>query len=70
LDRDSFISPVEQRRLGVNDRQSEHRDIAHPITPEFREYLQRKVLEAYGTLKSRTDVASPDDDLEQRIEML
>lgn len=26
---------------------SEHRDIAHPITTECREYLQRKVLEAY-----------------------
>ena len=28
-------------------RQSEHRDIAHPITPECREYIQNKVLEAY-----------------------
>jgi len=28
-------------------RQSEHRDIAHPITQEFREYLQKKVLAAY-----------------------
>ncbi len=28
-------------------RQSEHRDIAHPITQEFREYLQKKVLKAY-----------------------
>ena len=28
-------------------RQAEHRDIAHPINPEFREYLQTKVLGAY-----------------------
>ena len=28
-------------------RQSEHKDIAHPITPECREYIQKKVLEAY-----------------------
>ncbi|MBI4373043.1 MAG: septation protein SpoVG family protein [Candidatus Omnitrophica bacterium] len=28
-------------------RQSEHRDIAHPITAEFRETIQRVVLEAY-----------------------
>ena len=28
-------------------RQSEHRDIAHPITLECREYIQKKVLEAY-----------------------
>ncbi len=27
--------------------QAEHRDIAHPITMECREYIQRKVLEAY-----------------------
>ena len=28
-------------------RQSEHRDIAHPITLECREYIQKKVLNAY-----------------------
>lgn len=27
--------------------ETEHRDIAHPITQSFREYLQKKVLEAY-----------------------
>ena len=27
--------------------QSEHKDIAHPITQQFREYLQKRVLEAY-----------------------
>ncbi|MDD5449671.1 MAG: septation protein SpoVG family protein [Candidatus Omnitrophica bacterium] len=30
-----------------SQRESEHRDIAHPITLECREYLQKKVLEAY-----------------------
>lgn len=29
------------------DNSSEHRDIAHPITVECREAIQRKVLEAY-----------------------
>ncbi len=29
------------------ERQSEHRDIAHPITSDFREYIQKKVLDAY-----------------------
>ncbi len=33
--------------------QAEHRDIAHPITQEFREYLQKKVLEAYEKEKPR-----------------
>ena len=28
-------------------RQSEHKDIAHPITTECRDYIQKKVLEAY-----------------------
>jgi len=27
--------------------QLEHKDIAHPITQSFREYLQKRVLEAY-----------------------
>ena len=37
---------------GVRDvsqemKQSEHRDIAHPITLECREYIQKKILAAY-----------------------
>ncbi len=31
----------------VHDAKSEHRDIAHPVTQRFREYLQTKILEAY-----------------------
>jgi stage V sporulation protein G len=33
--------------------QSEHKDIAHPITQSFREYLQKRVLEAYEQEKKR-----------------
>ena len=33
--------------------QSEHKDIAHPITQPFREYLQKKVLEAYEQEKAK-----------------
>ena len=43
---------VEQKPVMPGDnsqRQSEHRDIAHPITSDFREYIQKKVLEAYET---------------------
>lgn len=32
-------------------RQSEHKDIAHPITIECREIIQKKVLEAYENEK-------------------
>lgn len=35
------------------DAQSEHRDIAHPITQSFREYLQRRVLEAFQQESSK-----------------
>ncbi|MBI4341971.1 MAG: septation protein SpoVG family protein [Candidatus Omnitrophica bacterium] len=31
-----------------------HRDIAHPITAEFRQYLQEKVLEAYEAERARS----------------
>ncbi|MBU2541803.1 MAG: septation protein SpoVG family protein [Candidatus Omnitrophica bacterium] len=33
--------------------ESEHRDIAHPITQSFREYLQKKVLDAYELERSK-----------------
>ena len=35
-------------------RQSEHKDIAHPITVECREMIQKKVLEAYEAEKGKT----------------
>lgn len=33
--------------------QLEHKDIAHPITQSFREYLQKRVLEAYEQEKTK-----------------
>jgi stage V sporulation protein G len=33
--------------------QMEHKDIAHPITQPFREYLQKEVLEAYEQEKAK-----------------
>ncbi|MFA5431231.1 MAG: septation protein SpoVG family protein [Candidatus Omnitrophota bacterium] len=33
--------------------QSEHKDIAHPITQSFREYLQKKILDIYEQEKRR-----------------
>jgi len=44
--------------------QSEHKDIAHPITQSFREYLQKKVLEAYEQEKARGPASSGHFDLE------
>ncbi|MFC1809722.1 septation protein SpoVG family protein [Candidatus Omnitrophota bacterium] len=34
-----------------SSRQNEHKDIAHPITLECREYIQKLVLEAYENQK-------------------
>jgi stage V sporulation protein G len=34
-------------------RRSEHRDIAHPINMETREYIQKKILEAYEKEKTK-----------------
>ncbi len=36
-------------------RQSEHKDIAHPITAECREYFQKTILEAYEREKSKLE---------------
>lgn len=49
--------PIVPRPIGAsesaNNAQAEHKDIAHPITQSFREYLQKRVLEAYAQEKSR-----------------
>ena len=34
-------------------RQSEHKDIAHPITVQAREYIQKKILDAYELEKTK-----------------
>lgn len=40
-------------------RQSEHKDIAHPITAECRDYIQKRVIEAYEKeVKSPSQPAS------------
>ncbi len=38
---------------GKDNAQSEHKDIAHPITQSFREYLQKRVLGAYEQQKTK-----------------
>ncbi len=48
--------PVEPNPLTVQEAgavQAEHKDIAHPITQAFREYLQKKVLEGYEQEKNK-----------------
>ncbi|MCK4859792.1 MAG: septation protein SpoVG family protein [Candidatus Omnitrophica bacterium] len=43
----------ERREPTPQDRENEHRDIAHPIKQEFRNYLQQKVLDAYQAEMSK-----------------
>jgi stage V sporulation protein G len=43
---------------GVSSAQSEHKDLAHPITQSFREYLQKRILEAYEQEKNKGPVNS------------
>lgn len=43
----------------AQDMQSEHKDIAHPITQQFREYLQKKVFDAYEQEKQKGGAVSP-----------
>ena len=39
--------PLGIEQVKTTDAKAEHRDIAHPITQQFREHLQTKILEAY-----------------------
>lgn len=43
-------------------KQSEHKDIAHPITAECREYIQKKVLEAFENEKKKGPSTQPADE--------
>ena len=58
------LEEIRQRVMNVSmegERQAEHKDIAHPITQEFREYIQDKVISAYETEKTGAsgDISTP-----------
>ena len=60
----ALIRPVEPvAGVGAEPADAQtHRDIAHPITTEFRQYLQEKVLEAYEAERARSSkVTVPTD---------
>ena len=52
-----------------NARQNEHRDIAHPISLECREYIQKLVLEAYENESSSDNNAVPDESGEKAVDI-
>ncbi len=41
----------------------EHRDLAHPITREFRSYLEKNILDAYRNELSSQGIRSTDENL-------
>lgn len=47
---DKPLMPAENM---LNQIQSEHKDIAHPITQAFRDHLQKRILEEYEKEKSK-----------------
>ena len=47
------VSNDSEHEADAHLRQAEHKDLAHPITAECREYIQRTVLEAYQKEKSQ-----------------
>ncbi|MFH1753784.1 MAG: septation protein SpoVG family protein [Candidatus Omnitrophota bacterium] len=54
--------PMTERRPqaeGDQAQQSEHRDVAHPITLECREYIQKKIVEAYEAENGKGQGARP-----------
>ncbi len=56
----AVLRPMSSEQEGVGA-QSEHRDIAHPITQTFRDYLQKKVLEAYDMEKTKSPSVASDN---------
>jgi len=52
--------PVQDQSAKPKDAKADHRDIAHPVTKEFRDYLQKKVLEAYEQQVAKGE-SSPKD---------
>ena len=47
-----FLSRPVNQEIGGNV-QLEHKDIVHPITQSFRDYLQKRILEAYEQEKAK-----------------
>ncbi len=54
------LEPRRREEMSEEARQAEHKDIAHPITVECREYIQKKVLEAYEAEKTKAATTMAD----------
>ena len=54
-----YVEPKPIAAADNSQRQSEHRDIAHPITSDFRDYIQKKILAAYEEEKQKGTTHPP-----------
>lgn len=54
--------PVQEVTMKPKDAKADHRDIAHPVTKDFREILQKKVLAAYEEQAAKGE-SSPQEDI-------
>jgi stage V sporulation protein G len=46
------VIPTPKMETSKNSEEIKHKDLAHPINAQFREYLQKKILEAYEHQKA------------------
>ena len=53
--------PSRDQSDGGHDAKTEHRDIAHPITQQFRDMLQTRILDAYQSEVQRQGSAPNND---------
>ena len=66
----SSLPPSEPRMPAPGDdmsKQSEHKDIAHPITAECRDYIQKKVLDAYENEKKASPSSVGPNDIDTSV---
>ena len=49
--------PLVEHTVVEDEAKADHRDIAHPITKDFRELLQAKILEAYKKEIERSNLS-------------
>jgi stage V sporulation protein G len=47
---------------GVQERREEHRDVAHPINPDCRDYLSKLILDAYYEKINTLEVSAVSED--------
>lgn len=63
----NFLAKAEE-----GQRQDEHKDIAHPVTLECREFIQKAVLEAYekdkGNTRENTKTQAPKEEAKEEAD--